>query len=49
MSELRIVSREGARVTCRGLIVSIGKEKAVPGLGLSINGQAEKPGAGYAP
>lgn len=48
LSELRIVSREGARVTCKGLMVRVGKEKAVPGLKFSINRQAEKPSAGYA-
>lgn len=43
LSELR------ARVTCRGLIARVRKEKATPGLGFSINGLAEKLGAGYAP
>lgn len=49
LNGLRIVSREGARVTCRELIARAGREKATPGLGFSINRMAEKPGAGYAP
>jgi hypothetical protein len=36
-------------VTCRGLIAGVGKEKATPHLGFSINRLAEKPGASMLP